>query len=222
LAFDRHINFFELQKACALPGCPLCRIVGDRAERYIDNMLFEHVSDRTFRKAHRAAGGFCAFHSRRLVSFRDGLAVAIMGRDILEDRIASFKKKKAWRPKEQCPVCAERDRIEHEYLGFLAGSGPADDGKGAGGADEAELREIVTQSEGLCAPHFGALLESFKNIPPWLTAFHEEKFEKLFERVNRFIELSAYGRQEEFRRLPEKDQLVWKELALNLRGGRED
>jgi hypothetical protein len=141
-----------------------------------------------------------------------------MGRDILEDRIGSFKKKKPWRPKEQCPVCAERDRIEHEYLGFLAGAPsrrPADD---TGSADEAELRETVTASDGLCAPHFGALLESFKRLPRWLTDFHEEKFDRLYERVCQFIELSAYGRQEEFRRLPEKDQLVWKELALNLRG----
>jgi hypothetical protein len=38
------------------------------------------------------------------------------------------------------------------------------------------------------------------------------------DRVNTFIELSAYGRQDEFRKLGEKDQLVWKELAENLKG----
>jgi hypothetical protein len=76
---ERHINFFELEKAAAKPGCPLCRIISDRAEQYLDNLLFEHVSDRAFRAAYRAAGGFCAHHSRRLESFRDGLAVAILG-----------------------------------------------------------------------------------------------------------------------------------------------
>jgi hypothetical protein len=213
VAVDRHINFFELQKACEKPGCPLCRIVAVRAERYIDNMLFEHVSDRGFRKAYRRAGGFCDNHARRLAAFRDGLAVAILGRDILEDRMASFEKRKAWRPKERCPVCVEKDRIENEYLGFLAGCGEA-------GADERELREAFSASEGFCAPHYGKLLASFRNVPRWIAAFHEKKFAELRARVDVFIELSAYGRQAEFGRLPERDQLVWKELALVLHGRR--
>jgi hypothetical protein len=211
MAIDKHINFFELEKACEKPGCPLCRIVADRAERYIDNMLFEHVSDRGFRKAHRLAGGFCDYHSRSLASFRDGLAVAILGRDILEDRISSFKKRKPWRPGERCPVCLERERIEVEYLGFLAGSGGESD-------EERELRRAFTASPGLCAPHYGQLLELHRKIPGWIVEFHEGKFDRLKSRVDNFIEFSAYGRQEEFRALSEKDQLVWKELAAELRG----
>jgi hypothetical protein len=211
MAVDKHINFFELEKACQKPGCPLCRIVADRAERYIDNMLFEHVSDRGFRKAHRLAGGFCDHHSRRLASFRDGLAVAIMGRYILEDRIDSFKKRKPWRPRERCPICLERDRIEVEYLGFLAASGGES-------SEEQELRRAFSASGGLCAPHYGRLLELYKKVPLWITEFHERKFDELKKRVDNFIELSAYGRQEEFLALSAKDQMVWKELALDLRG----
>ena len=217
MAVDKHINFFELQKASEKSGCPLCRIVNDRAERYIDNMLFEHVSDRVFRAQHRAAGGFCSFHSRNMVSFRDGLAVAIMGRDILEDRIASFEKRRPWRPRGKCPICLERDRIEEEYLSFLA------DCSGNSG-EENELRSVFTASEGLCAPHYAALLFTPKQrprtIPAWLREFHENKFRELMARVKQFIELSAFGRQEEFRRLSERDQLVWKELAVVLRGNK--
>jgi hypothetical protein len=214
MAVDRHINFFELRKACAQPGCPLCRIVADRAERYIDNMLFEHISNRSFRAAYRAAGGFCGDHARNLESFRDGLAVAILGRDILEDRIQAFKRRKPWRPQGRCPVCEERDRIEGEYLSFLAETG-------GDSPDEAELREAFTASEGLCAPHYAQFLETARKrrpLPGWIISFHERKFDELLRRTSQFIELSAYGRQEEFAGLPEKDQLVWKELALNLRG----
>jgi hypothetical protein len=216
---DKHINFFEFQKAAGQPGCPLCRIVADRAHRYIDNMLFEHVSDRGFRAAYRAAGGFCDFHSRGLEAFRDGLAVAILGRDILEDRIESFKKRSPWRPARPCPVCEERDRIEEEYLSFLAAAGEG----GPGDTSESrEFRAGFTASEGLCAPHYERLLVTPKGkarpIPEWLKNFQETKFDELLRRAGRFIELSAYGRQEEFAALPEKDQLVWKELALALRG----
>jgi hypothetical protein len=189
--------------------------------RYIDNMLFEHVSDRGFRKVHRMAGGFCSFHSRNLESFRDGLAVAILGRDILEDRIESFKKRKPWKPKERCPICIEQDRIEGEYLTFLIETEKNSQQKNSPEAAEQELQEFFTASDGLCAPHYARLLETAKHIPSWIITYHEHKFNELLRRVGQFIELSAYGRQEEFAQLSEKDQLVWKELAANLRGSKD-
>jgi hypothetical protein len=225
MAVDKHINFFELQKACESPGCPLCRIVAARAERYIDNMLFEHVSDRGFRAKFRAAGGFCNFHARNLESFRDGLAVAILGRDIMEDALDTFKSHKTAglkkrKPKGQCPVCEERDRIENEYLTFLLET-TGDSG------EEQELREAFTASGGLCVPHYEKLLQIGARtsgriggpVPLWLREFHENRFEALLRRTGRFIELSAYGRQDEFAALSPEDQVVWQELAKTLRGG---
>jgi hypothetical protein len=213
MAIEKHINFFELQKACEKPGCPLCTIVRERAFRYIDNTLFEHVADRGFRAIFRAAGGFCSFHSRGLVSFRDGLAVAILSRDILEDRITSFEKKLPWRPKGRCPVCVERENIEQEYLDFLSSSG-------GNSIEEQELREFFTSSDGLCAPHYSGLLFTPKGqkrtVPAWIKNFQEHKFKELMKRLDVFIELSAYGRQKEFAQLSEKDQLVWKDAAACL------
>jgi hypothetical protein len=214
MAVEKHINFFELEKAAALPGCPLCRIIADRAHRYINIMLFEHVGDRGFRALHRKAGGFCAYHSRNLESYRDGLAVAILGRDILVDRLECFKKRKPWKPEGRCPLCVEQDSIEHEYLGFLVQIPDTRLDK-----DDAELKKIFLASDGLCAPHYERLQRGFKRVPSWLLDFQNCKYEELLRRLDVFIELSAYGRQDEFRKLHEKDQLVWKELAVNLRGG---
>jgi hypothetical protein len=213
MAIEKHINFFELEKASQRPGCPLCTIISDRAYRYIDNTLFEHITNRAFRALFRAAGGFCSFHSRSLLSFRDGLAVAILSHDIIEDRIDCFKKKKPWRPKGRCPVCVEREKIEQEYLDFLASSG-------GNSKEEEELRSYFTNSDGLCAPHYAALLftpkGSKRNVPAWIKDFQEQKFKELKIRLEQFIELSAYGRQKEFAALSEKDQLVWKEAAACL------
>jgi hypothetical protein len=211
MAVDKHINFFELRDACQETGCPLCRIVSRRAAQYIDNTLFEHVSDRPFRKAYREAGGFCDFHSRNLESYRDGLAVAILGRDLLEDRLAAFVKGKVWQPAKhaRCPVCVEQDNIEKEYLTFLTQSEQDSNGQ--------ELQAFFTASDGLCIPHYSRLLTLTKRVPAWLSGFHERRFSELFRRTSEFIELSAYGRQEEFARLPEADKVVWKELALALR-----
>jgi hypothetical protein len=209
MAIEKHINFFELQKASEKTGCPLCRIVSDRAHRYIDNTLFEHVANRGFRALWRAAGGFCSFHSRALLSFRDGLAVAILSRDVLEDRIKSFKSKIKWKPKGRCPVCIERDKIENEYLHFLASSG-------GDSPEEIELRQFFMASDGLCAPHYHDLVfktSGFKGVPAWIKKFQENKFKELLTRVDKFIELSAYGRQKEFAELSDNDQVVWKEAA---------
>jgi len=213
MAIEKHINFFELEKASQKPGCPLCTIVSERAHRYIDNTLFEHITNRGFRALFRAAGGFCSFHSQGLVSFRDGLAVAILSRDILEDRISSFEKKQQWKPKGRCPVCVEREKIEQEYLDFLASSG-------GNSIEEQELRAFFTASDGLCAPHYAALLFTLKGskrtVPAWIKNFQEHKFKELKKRLDVFIELSAYGRQKEFANLSEKDQHVWKEAAACL------
>jgi len=213
MAIEKHINFFELQKASEKKGCPLCRIVSDRANRYIDNTLFEHVADRGFRALYREAGGFCPFHARHLVSFRDGLAVAILGQDILEDRIENFERNRKWKPKGRCPVCIEREHIEQEYLDFLASSG-------GNSNEEKELCEFFTKSDGLCAPHYDALLflpnGRKRSVPRWIREFQEIKFKKLLARLQRFVELSAYGREAEFAALGEKDQVVWKEAAACL------
>jgi len=213
MAVEKHINFFEFQKASEKPGCPLCRIVSDRANRYIDNTLFEHITNRGFRALYRAAGGFCSFHSRHLVSFRDGLAVAILSRDILEDRIESFERKNLWRPKGRCPVCVEREKIEEEYLDFLSRSGGDSN-------EERELRDFFIASDGLCAPHYHSMLFTPKGgkrtVPVWIRNFQENKFKQLMTRLDKFIELSAYGRQNEFAALCEKDQVVWKEAAACL------
>jgi hypothetical protein len=220
MAIEKHINFFELQKASEKKGCPLCRIISDRTFKYIDNTLFEHITNRQFRALYRAAGGFCSFHSRNLVSFRDGLAVAILGRDILEDRIESFERKSFWKPKGRCPVCVKKEKIEQEYLDFLSQSG-------GDSPEEKELRDFFLLSDGLCAPHYSGLLflpsGKKRNVPKWIINFQENKFKELKTRLDKFIDLSAYGRQKEFAEMSEKDQIVWKEAAAclneNIEGG---
>ncbi len=207
---DRHIPFFELSKACALPACPVCSIVAARAAKYLDNLLFEHVSDRPFRRSFRLAGGFCAEHAEDLASYRDGLAVAILYRDLLSDRMGDGKRRKPFRPKEECPVCVERRRIEDEYLGFLA------EARG-NSEEEGELRAAFEGGRGLCLHHYLGLRSRHARLPDWLVRFHEARYASLLARTDRFIELSAYGHQDEFEALSPDDKTVWKELIETAR-----
>ena len=206
MASEKHVNWFALEKACEKPGCPLCTIVAERTARYIDNMLFEHVSDRGFRAKYRESGGFCAVHARNLESYRDGLAVAILGADILTDKLISIKKRKNPKIKAVCPACAETARIETEFLGFIAEK------------TEVSFSSFFTASDGLCLPHYSRMIQQAKKIPAWLETFQIQKFEQLLDRSKNFIEFSAWGRQEDFNQLSATDKVVWKELARTLRG----
>ena len=214
---EQHVNYFALEKACENPGCPLCSIIYDRIDRYIDGMLFEHISDRVFRAQYREAGGFCNEHSEILLSYRDGLAVAILGQEILSHYIVDFKKKKLRKYKEPCPACAEKSRIEKEFLTFLA---EVDDTNMSGENAESDkhLIDFFTKSDGLCVPHYALLTQYVKKMPKWLSSYHENKFEMLLERTNRFIDFSAWGKQKDFASLSDKDKVVWKEIAQALRG----
>lgn len=206
MAAEKHVNWFALEKACQKPGCPLCSIIAERSARYIDNMLFEHVSDRGFRAKYREAGGFCPSHSRRLESYRDGLAVAILGADILADILPDLVRRKNREPKGVCPACAETSRIEREFLGFIAECADPD------------FIAFFTASEGLCVPHYRRLVSQVRRLPLWVTEFHERKYGRLLERSKAFIECSAWGRQADFDALSPEDKVVWKELARTLRG----
>lgn len=220
---EQHVNYFALQKACEQKGCPLCRIINDRIDRYIDGMLFEHISDRTFRAQYREAGGFCSGHAKILLSYRDGLAVAILGQGTLSDNIEDFKKRKIRKYKVPCSACAEQSRIEKDFLTFIAEAktgGKLSVAKDSSHTEksDAELIRFFTASEGLCVPHYTKLIQLVHKIPLWLTDFQEEKFRTLLERTNNFINCSAWGKQKEFNTLCEADKLVWKELAETLRG----
>jgi hypothetical protein len=168
----------------------------------MENLLFEHVSDRPFRAAFRASGGFCPEHNRSLGSSRDGLALAILYRDALAESLKRLSSGR--RPGGECPACVERRHLEEEYLGLLR--------QAAG-----ELRAAFESSGGLCLSHYSRLVRGKKRTPRWLKDFHVSRFAELLSRVDRFIDYSAYGKQAEFDGLPERDKLVWKEILERAR-----
>ena len=128
-----------------------------------------------------------------MLDYRDGLAVAILGQNILSDYINAFKNNKTPKFKAKCPACIEKKKIEKDFSSFLTENHK----------DKETQEQIIayfTASDGLCVPHYAKLLRFFK--PPfWLKKFQEQKFESLNERVLRFIDYSAWGNQEKFESL---------------------
>lgn len=208
MAEEKHVNHFALQKACQKEGCPLCSIVQERITRYIDIILFEHISDRRFRADYKKSGGFCSEHSKSLLNFRDGLAVAILGKGTLADYLEDFKKHKMRVYKGTCPACVQREDIEKGFLSFLSEKHEE--------KMQQELENFFTKSDGLCVKHYAQMIKQTKKIPKWLENFQMSKFNELYQRTSKFIEFSAWGRQDDFATLSENDKTVWKELASKL------
>lgn len=201
---EAHAPYFELKEACGQPGCPICRLSATRVAARIDNLLWEHVSDVDFRADFRKAGGFCGEHSRDLENYRDGQAVAILHRDILEDHLKALAKGKGHTGKGRCPICMDREKIEKNFLTVLADA-------------DGPLQEAFRASEGLCVPHFRFATERLKP-PKWLQEWQVGRLRDLLSRTERFIDFSSFGREADFKNLSETDRTVWKELARTLRG----
>jgi len=201
---ETHLPQIEWRAACESGACPVCHLAGKRTAKYLDSLLWEHVTDREFRYAFRAAGGFCQGHSRDLDSFRDGLAVAILHRDILGDRLEAFRKKKAFKSKAPCVICKERERVEKTYFTLLSESAGTE-------------RAAFEASAGLCVPHYGKFLSQVRRPPKWITEIQEGAYRDLMRRVDVFIDYSAFGRDADFATLSPEDKTVWKELARALR-----
>lgn len=77
--------FNDLLDACKQPGCPVCRLVNQAVDRYLDNLFYENVNDGDLRAQLRSSLGFCHEHAWLAIKpgLGDALGVAIIYHDIL-------------------------------------------------------------------------------------------------------------------------------------------
>ena len=81
---DKFIAFHRLMDACAEAGCPVCRCLVDGTRRYLEALLYEHVTDPASRARLRASWGFCNWHAWMLrETSNPGFGTAILCEDLL-------------------------------------------------------------------------------------------------------------------------------------------
>jgi len=171
---DRSMSYYDLRDALAQPGCPVCRLKTDSADRFLDSLLWESVNDPEKRREIRRARGFCHVHAWALARATASLGVAIITRDVLGSLVetveaASFNALSplslrrvqetldAAQPSAAtsdlvarleaevpCPACVWADKMEGIYLDTLIGHLVGAEG----------LLDAYRTSEGLCLPHF--------------------------------------------------------------------
>ncbi|MDX2162050.1 MAG: DUF6062 family protein [bacterium] len=168
-------GFHDLIEACAEPGCPVCRLLRRDVRRQIDTLLYEFVLDQGAQRRFRAGRGLCGAHGELLAEGRNALGTAALQFAVISDVLdaldsavrervplhsARFFKGSggdalatALDADLPCMVCAQRDQDERRYAEIIAG-----------GLGDARLLAAYRESDGLCLPHFRAVLQAVRGL----------------------------------------------------------
>jgi len=219
---EKHLSYFELLESLqSAKGCALCEMQERSTHRYMESLLYESVNDPDLRKKLLQSRGFCGRHADILLSFGDGLGVAILYQDQVEQaldllqRLGSMSNKKLlknacteWEKRTSCPVCLLEDKDNALRISDLLG-----------GLSEPDMRRALEQSPGLCFPHLLKLLMTVNDssLRQYLIDLHHSKFSHLLD------ELREFCRKHDYRYSREKygEEVDAWERAVNMLRGRK-
>lgn len=79
------IPFYDdLLEAFAEPGCAICRLLAQNADKFVDSILYESVNDPPTREKFNDALGYCTSHAQLMLRAGAALGVTIMLDNILK------------------------------------------------------------------------------------------------------------------------------------------
>jgi hypothetical protein len=169
--------YHELREALGQPGCFLCRVLTDVANKYLDSILWGFVNDPRVREEINKARGYCPQHGWLLVRHGAALGAAILMEDVIQtalkaleaeaiaapgrfslremgQRLGGTAAKQAVRladslsPQIPCPICVKVNASEKYYIQALL--------EHLTGPES--LAAAYQASDGPCLPHFRLVL----------------------------------------------------------------
>jgi hypothetical protein len=178
---EKHIPYFKFLDSLREKECPLCFLAEKRVSDFFDGLLYESINDRGFRARFRTEGGFCSFHAHMFADYHDGLAVSLIHKDLLEDEcrrlfVAGTPNTDELPSHGSCMVCGFLRKTEEENLEILRKFW-----------DDEEFKAELLGSQGLCIPHFKAVLSTTEKLPKWLRDFQNDRLRGLFELVEKYL-----------------------------------
>lgn len=210
---SHHISYFELLEAFRQPGCPLCRLTKQTAQRHLDTILREGVNDVEIRRTLHHAQGLCNQHAWEMSRKKDGLGVAIIYRDLLGSVLKNLENAtyesasplslakvgaalrpsrsgspdSGWRarlsPRARCPACRLAAKSEKLYAETLLQH-----------LSEEPFVSAYRASFGLCVPHLRSTLAAVRNETAFRTLLSVQKatWERLSAELSEFIRKHDY------------------------------
>jgi hypothetical protein len=225
-------SYHDLLKACALTGCPVCRIGAQSVKRYLDSLFYEYVNDPGTRDRLVNSLGFCSEHIRLLLSTRiaDGLGASIIYEHIIKTILRDFPDH-SHKAAGVFPLRSmERARMIRKFVSASAGLGKcAACEQRAAASDRAlyemnkslgekKLRLALQESDGLCLPHLAQLLESTleaDNIS-YLLDLTENKLKSRQSEMAELIRKNNYQFQSEG--ITQDEALAWRKAMCMISG----
>lgn len=171
-------HYHDIRQALDQPGCPFCRLMTERADRFLDGVLWELVNDPKVRSELNQARGYCQPHGWLLVRKGSALGIAILMQDVINTLVQvaeaappggraesvlqtlrrSLDRDRASQgssslvaelsPQRPCPACEHVESTERACADALV--------KHFGGSGA--LEQPYRASDGLCLPHFRRVL----------------------------------------------------------------
>src|SRR6266849_250001 len=157
-----------LRAACEREGCPVCTLVSESVQRYMDTWQYEGFSDVEHRHLLIQSRAFCPLHTWQLVQLDATFQLAVVYREVLTAILADLNRdthplvtvspdqighetvwEKLWRRRrrqrktvhpayELCPTCRIRATAEERFTGILLEQ-----------LHSQEMRLLLCQSTGL-------------------------------------------------------------------------
>ncbi len=203
----------SLRTAMGREGCPVCTVVLESIERYMDTWQYEGFTDVEQRHQLIVSRGFCPLHTWQLAQRHNALQLALVYREVLTDLLADLEadQKKLrtardrkserdspwsnWRRRgstaktlpagQTCPLCRVRADAEQRLLETLLEQLQVE-----------EVRALLSQSTGLCLLHFNqarSLAESRKpELLPYLLDCQRSCMQRVLGEVQELIRKHDY------------------------------
>jgi hypothetical protein len=160
-----------LQAALHREGCAICAVLLENMQMMMDSWQYEGFTNVDHRHELIRTRGFCPLHTWQLAQLPTSFQLGVVYREVLTDIVGILERQQQaadtakaphsfldkLRPQrqstgmgsvrplfEQCYFCQERDRIEARLIGTFVGL-----------ISEQEIRDLLSQSTGLCLMHFG-------------------------------------------------------------------
>ncbi|MFN8528293.1 MAG: DUF6062 family protein [Anaerolineae bacterium] len=197
-------GYYDLLEMLPQPGCALCRLLQRDTARHLDTLLYEFVLDTKIQGKFRASRGLCNEHGHQLTRQGNVLGIAALYfaafTDVLDviDRnpVSSSGRGSLWKnepsgsglakalePTGVCMTCKFRDENEARYLREISDH-----------LHEEKFFDIYRSADGLCLPHFRALLrvipsgEQAKRV----TAAQRGIWQRLQDELSEFMRKSDF------------------------------
>lgn len=212
------LDYYSLLDAFKHKGCPICFLLQRDAQRMLDAIFHEHVTEPEMHEIIRKRRGLCNAHGWQLTELRGHtLGMAILFRAAVDEaltisaaalpstaastaatsRLGRLLKKpdasataldEALAPTGPCPICKGKAKTEREYQSTVA--------KFIG--DEA-FKAGYAASSGLCLPHFRGALSCASDpaATRLLVSMQSQKWQAIKDELSVLIGKYDYRRAQE-------------------------